>query len=71
MGLSLEEQIGLLWEAFRLAEQDVKPEVGEEAWEGGGWAEIARAVASLTEGVSAEARSEFLRMQGLAGDGPS
>jgi hypothetical protein len=64
--MDLEEQIQKLEEQFKLAEKDVVADMGEEAWESGGWVEIAYNIASLGgPEISLEAKREFLRCQGV------
>lgn len=64
--LSLEEQIRALEREYDGACADTAADQGEAVVDGGGWVELARAVADLAgPEISEEARREFLRMQGL------
>lgn len=65
--LTLDEQFAALNSAYAEAEADAIGDNGDDAVESGGWAEIARAVCDLASPlVTAEAKDEWLRTQGLS-----
>jgi hypothetical protein len=67
VSLTLGEQIQQLEKEYRTAEKDVINDVGEDVLNSGGYSEVAHAVAQgAGPEISVEARSEFLRMQGLS-----
>jgi hypothetical protein len=53
-----EDRLAELETEYQSAEEDVKEDCGEEAWDGGGWLEVAISIASL---YPQEVAEEFLR----------
>jgi hypothetical protein len=64
--MTLDQQISALQAFFDTACADTAADQGEEIVDCGGWVELARAAVDLAEAhISAEAKREFLRMNGV------
>jgi hypothetical protein len=65
-GMSLDEQIELLQQDYDAACRDTAADQGDEIVATGGWVELARATVDLADaGITAEAKAEFLRINGV------
>jgi hypothetical protein len=64
--LTLDEQVQRLLDTIDTAERDVKGNMGDDAWETGGWVDVTRSMIDLAgPEISDEAKRQVRRMTGL------